>query len=58
MPLTKVTFRQNCLKKIKNAPKESRYYRNAMINKRLLHALKNTKGAKVLFYYPLPLKQT
>jgi len=56
MPLTKVIFRENCLKKIKNASSGSRYYRNAMINQRLMRALKNIKGAKVLFYYPLPFE--
>ncbi|WP_324172761.1 5-formyltetrahydrofolate cyclo-ligase [Sulfurimonas sp.] len=53
MPLTKSIFRKNCIKKIKNTPKESRYYRNAMINRRLMFELKNVKNAKILFYYPL-----
>ncbi|WP_373002919.1 5-formyltetrahydrofolate cyclo-ligase [Sulfurimonas sp.] len=56
MPLTKSIFRENCIKKIKNASPHSRYYRNAMINKHLLRELKNIKGAKVLFYYPLPFE--
>ncbi len=56
MPLTKAKFRENCLKKIKNTPSHSGFYRNAMINKRLIHVLKNIKGAKVLFYYPLPFE--
>ncbi|MDA3909421.1 MAG: 5-formyltetrahydrofolate cyclo-ligase, partial [Sulfurimonas sp.] len=56
MPLTKSIFRENCIKKIKNASSHGRYYRNAMINKHLLHKLKNIKGAKVLFYYPLPFE--
>jgi 5-formyltetrahydrofolate cyclo-ligase len=56
MPLTKSIFRENCIKKIKNASAHNKYYRNAMINKRLLKELKNIKGAKVLFYYPLPFE--
>ncbi|WP_373036357.1 5-formyltetrahydrofolate cyclo-ligase [Sulfurimonas sp.] len=56
MPLTKSIFRENCLKKIKNSSSENKYYRNAMINKRLFRELKNMKGAKVLFYYPLPFE--
>ena len=53
MPLTKVKFREKCLKKIKSIPKQSRYYSNAMINQRLMRELKNIKGVKVLFYFPL-----
>ncbi len=56
MSLTKAQFRQNCLKKIKKAPLESRYYRNAMINQRLMRELKNIRGVKILFYYPLPFE--
>ncbi len=56
MPLTKAKFRENCLKKIKNAPKESRYYRNTMINQHLIRELKKFRGAKILFYYPLPFE--
>ena len=56
MPLKKSIFRENCIKKIKNASPHSRYYRNAMINKHLLRELKKIKGAKVLFYYPLPFE--
>lgn len=56
MPLTKATFRINCIKKMKSAPKESRYYRNAMINRRLMSELKNVKNARILFYYPLPFE--
>ncbi|MBL0707549.1 MAG: 5-formyltetrahydrofolate cyclo-ligase [Sulfurimonas sp.] len=56
MPLTKSIFRKNCLKKMKNAPKESRFYRNAMINKQLMLELNNVKNARILFYYPLPFE--
>ena len=56
MPLTKAKFRENCLKKIKNAPNQSSYYRNAIINKHLLRELKYIKNAKILFYYPLPFE--
>ncbi|MFT7002870.1 MAG: 5-formyltetrahydrofolate cyclo-ligase [Sulfurimonas sp.] len=56
MSLTKSIFRVNCLKKIKNASSHNKYYKNAMINKQLLRELKNTKGLKILFYYPLPFE--
>jgi 5-formyltetrahydrofolate cyclo-ligase len=56
MPLTKSIFRENCIKKMNNASFHSKYYRNAMINKHLLRELKNIRGAKVLFYYPLPFE--
>ncbi len=56
MPLTKAKFRENCLKKIKESSPQSRYYRNLMINQRLLSELKNIKGVKILFYYPLPFE--
>lgn len=56
MPLTKSIFRENCIQKIKNASPHSKYYRDSMINKRLFYELKNLKGAKILFYYPLPFE--
>jgi len=51
--MTKATFRKNCLQKIKNAPNYNRYYKTALLNKKLLHAIKLQKGKKILFYYPL-----
>jgi len=56
MPLTKTKFRENCLKNIKSIASHSRYYRNAIINKRLKKELKNIKNVKILFYYPLPFE--
>jgi len=56
MSLTKSQFRQNCLKINKNILPHSRYYRNAKINNILLKELNNIKGAKILFYYPLPFE--
>jgi 5-formyltetrahydrofolate cyclo-ligase len=56
MPLTKSIFRENCIKKIKNAPSHNKYYRNMKINQALMQELKNLKGAKILFFYPLPFE--
>jgi len=57
MTLTKDSFRQICLKKIKNASRHNKFYKNFLINKRLLKELKgvkSTKRLKILFFYPLP----
>jgi len=56
MPLTKKIFRENCLKKIKNASKHNQYYCSSMLNARLYKELKNMKNKKILFYYPLPFE--
>ncbi|MEA1893552.1 MAG: 5-formyltetrahydrofolate cyclo-ligase [Campylobacterota bacterium] len=53
MPLTKMKFRENCLKKIKNIPTCNKYYRDAMINRYLLKELSSLRSKKILFYYPL-----
>jgi 5-formyltetrahydrofolate cyclo-ligase len=53
MPLTKSTFRQNCLQKIKTASKHNQLYRNKKLNARLMHELKGIRNKRILFYYPL-----
>ena len=53
MSLTKSIFRRNCIKKMKNAPMSTKYYRDAMINRRLLMEIKKRKPKSILFYYPL-----
>ena len=53
MSLTKSTFRQNCIKKMKNAPRSTKYSRDAIINERLLKEIKRLKPKSILFYYPL-----
>jgi len=56
MYLTKVIFRQNCLKKIKNSPKHNSFYKNSLINKKLMRELKAFRNKKILFYCPLPFE--
>jgi len=56
MTLSKTTFRQNCLQKLKNASKHNRLYKTSLINKKLLAVLKTKKRVKILFYYPLPME--
>ncbi|MDD2450137.1 MAG: 5-formyltetrahydrofolate cyclo-ligase [Sulfurimonas sp.] len=53
MLLTKSTFRRNCIKKMKNASMSNKYYRDAMLNKRLLKEIQKRKPKSILFYYPL-----
>ena len=56
MTLTKSSFRQKCLKKMKNQTKQNKIYKTAKINRQLLESLKLKKRAKILFYYPLPFE--
>ncbi len=53
MPLTKIKFRENCLKKMKSLPKHNALFRNKKINQQLTKELKRLKAKKILFYYPL-----
>lgn len=53
MHLTKSIFREKCIKKMKNAPALTKYYRDAAINKQLLKEIKRLKPKSILFYYPL-----
>jgi len=56
MNLNKSTFRKKCLKKLKNGQKHNRFYKNALINKKLLELIKSKKRLDILFYYPLGLE--
>jgi 5-formyltetrahydrofolate cyclo-ligase len=56
MILTKKTFREKCLAKLKNSPKHNRVYVNNSINKLLKEELKGISGKKILLYYPLPME--
>ncbi|MBU1658094.1 5-formyltetrahydrofolate cyclo-ligase [bacterium] len=53
MPLTKVIFRENCLKKIKSSPQHNKIYRTFKVNLRLQKELKHVRNKKILFYFPL-----
>ena len=53
MCLTKTTFREHCLVKMKSLPTSTNIYRKKMINRELQSALKGFKGKSILFYYPL-----
>jgi 5-formyltetrahydrofolate cyclo-ligase len=57
MQLTKATFREICLKKMKKQKHVGNIYKNYKVNqslqKLLKSKLKNKKGNKILFYYPL-----
>ena len=53
MPLTKNSFRQICLEKIKNMPKHNLLYKNALLHKALLKEIGKVKNAKILLYHPM-----
>ena len=60
MTLTKNSFRDKCLKKMKKSQKNNKIYRDALLNRRLLRLISlYAKGGqsnttlKILFYYPL-----
>jgi len=53
MTLTKSKFRENCLKRMKNRPKNNRMYRDYLINRKLEKLLHFSKKRDILFYYPL-----
>ena len=56
MTLSKALFRKNSLEIIKNLPQHNRLYRNAIVEKKLLHALclmQRERKLRILFYYPL-----
>ncbi len=57
MTLTKNSFRQICLKKIKKSSQHNKFYKNFLINNALLEELehfKSQKRLKILFFHPLP----
>ncbi|HIP54652.1 MAG TPA: 5-formyltetrahydrofolate cyclo-ligase [Sulfurimonas autotrophica] len=57
MILTKNSFRQKCLQRIKKAPQHNKFYKNFLINRALFKELeyfKEKKRLKILFFYPLP----
>jgi len=57
MTLTKNSFRQICLKKIKKSSRHNKFYKNYLINSALLKELEqfsSKKKLKILFFYPLP----
>jgi len=53
MTLTKNSFRNRCLKKMRIVSQHNKIYRNKKINQKLLKELKGMKNKKILFYYPL-----
>lgn len=53
MSLTKSIFRQKCIKKMKSASRSTKYYRDAMVNERLIKEIERVKPNSILFYYPL-----
>ena len=53
MPLTKLKFREKCLKKMKNSSKHNKFYKDSLLNIKLLKELKNCRRKNLLFYYPL-----
>jgi len=56
MPLTKTTFRQNCIKKLKDNSIHNKLYKDSKLNKKLMLEFKKKKDKKILFYYPLPFE--
>lgn len=53
MNLTKSTFRQNCLKKIKKSARQNKLYKDSLLNQKLKTELKKYSNKNILFYYPL-----
>jgi len=56
MTLSKTTFRQNSLNRLKNSSKHNRLYKTSLLNKKLLAQFKDKKRANILFYYPLNME--
>jgi len=56
MPMTKLKFREESLRKIKNLNKNYSYNRNMKVNNKILEELKKIKNKKILFYYPLKME--
>ncbi|QFR49529.1 5-formyltetrahydrofolate cyclo-ligase [Sulfurimonas lithotrophica] len=56
MTLTKNSFRQICLKKMKKIPKNSSIYNKNIINNLLMKELKGLNKKNILIYYPLPIE--
>jgi len=55
MTLTKNSFRDKCIQKMKKRQKQNKIYRDALVNKRLLAEIEkfSKKRLDILFYYPL-----
>ena len=56
MSLTKAIFRENCLKKMKNSSRHNKFYKDSLLNMKLLKILKSCRRKNILFYYPLPFE--
>lgn len=56
MILTKKTFREKCLAKMKNTPTHNKIYMTNLINNLLIKELKSLKGKNILLYYPLSME--
>lgn len=56
MALTKATFRQKCLGKIKNSSLHNRFYKNQKISSLLFEELQKQNKKKILFYTSLPFE--
>jgi len=56
MTLTKMKFREKCIKQQKEHKKHNILYKNYLLNKRLQKILLKYKHKKILFYYPLPME--
>ncbi len=53
MPLTKTIFRSNCIKKIKESANKNKYYKDSILNKKLIKELEKFKNQNILVYFPL-----
>jgi 5-formyltetrahydrofolate cyclo-ligase len=53
MPLSKTSFRQNCIKKLNTEASHNKLYRDSKLNFRLQRELKKIKNKKILFYLPM-----
>ena len=56
MSVSKVTLRENCLKKLKTVTPHQKYYRDKRVNQRLLDSVALHQAKTVLAFWPLGLE--
>ena len=54
--MTKEQFRVQSLKKLKKSAHHNRYYKTALLEKKVMQILQQRHARKVLLYYPLPFE--
>ena len=56
MAVTKVSLRQECLKKFRNLPKYNKSYNDHRLNQRLQNEIKKLDAKKLLIFWPLEIE--